>query len=702
MSRDALETDDLPRPGDVVGHKYEIEAILGTGAMGVVFSACHIDLGQRFAIKFLHPQVAQDQAAITRFLREARAASGIQSEHVVRVHDVARTESGTPYLVMEYLTGTDLQRLGHARGPLPISEVIGYILQACEALAEAHVAGIVHRDLKPGNLFLTHHADGSPLVKVLDFGISKLRSAGQVPGIPLDESLTADGQILGSPFYMSPEQLRSSKGVDARTDIWALGSMMYKLLAGRFAFQSESAVGYIAAITSEPPLALRPFRPDVPAELERVILRCLELEMSRRFQNVGEFARALQPFASPRAQLSIERILGVILSAEAITEKNAARRSDPQHSQPPSGPSGRPAPASNKERVPMPKLATVPEAPPIVSPGFAQLPSRQPDRPSASSFNAAVLSQQPSPAREPQPRQPGLKSGTVRMPAVIGHGPSPSSSPHPSWHPTHQSGPPPAPPPPPGATPARPPAHPSSPALPPPQATAQPWPQQVHQSSPALSPPQQVHQSSPALSPPRATASAWQQAQQSSPALPTWSPPTPARPSRLLPAAVSVLIAAGLAVAAWRLFFVKPQPVAPTAPTAQEASTSAPPEAPPSASAAPPSSAEVTATPTAEVTAAPTASVRPTASSSAAPTASASAVPSAPSGAVSSAPSGAVLKPLPAGPLTASVPRPPPLGSIRKLPPKVPDEKKDEKVEEPLNDHPPSPRPDGPPEHMPY
>jgi eukaryotic-like serine/threonine-protein kinase len=723
MSSDALEKDDLPRPGDVVGDKYEVEAILGSGAMGVVFSARHIDLGQRFAIKFLHPQIAKDNAAITRFLREARAASGIQSEHVVRVHDIARTETGTPYLVMEYLTGTDLQRVGRARGPLPISEVIGYVLQACEALAEAHVAGIVHRDLKPGNLFLTHYADGSPLVKVLDFGISKIASAGQVPGMPLDESLTADGQILGSPFYMSPEQLRSSKGVDARTDIWALGSMIYKLLAGRYAFPSEAAAVYIAAITSEPPSPLRPFRPDVPVELERVILRCLELDMSRRFQNVGEFARALQPFASPRAQLSIERILGVILSSEAATEKKAARRSDPQQT---AKPASKRSPLAEQERMPMPKLATVPEAPAIVSPGFNQAPSRPPDRATASSFNPASPSSQ---SNAPQPQQParGLKSGTVRMPAVTGPGPSPMSSGNPSWPPAQQSGQ--------GMPPGAPPSwhasHQSSPSLPSVQAGAQSWPQQAHQSSPALSPPQvgaqswpqQAHQSSPALQSPRPATSPQHPPQ--SPSLPgsaqTGGPPPPStnaghssshpgghelaaaatassslgpasnqtstnaptrtRSSRLLPAAASVLIAAGLAAVAWRLFATKPEPVAPTAP---ETTTTAP-AALPSASAVP----APTAAPTAEVTAAPTTSSAAPTTSSAAPTTSASAPPVASSS--------VVLKPWPAGPLAGSAPRPPPLGSFRKPPPKVPVEKIEEKVE----DHLPEPRPDGPPEPNP-
>jgi eukaryotic-like serine/threonine-protein kinase len=314
MSNLALETA-LPRPGDVVAGKYAVEATVGSGAMGVVVRAFHIELGQRVAIKFLRPEVARDGATVARFLREARAAAAIQSEHVVRVYDVARLEDGLPYIVMEHLAGTDLHKLWHRRGNLPIAEAVDYALQACQALAEVHAAGIVHRDLKPGNLFLSRRSDGSPLVKVLDFGISKVAREKGGP----DASLTTNGQIVGSIHYMSPEQLQDARRVDGRSDIWALGAVMYKMLTGRHPFDGATIAGCIQSILNEAPLPLGSLRADTPPELERVILRCLSKDVGQRFQNVADLADALLPLAPPSAQVPVERIRGVLLGSDAIT-----------------------------------------------------------------------------------------------------------------------------------------------------------------------------------------------------------------------------------------------------------------------------------------------------------------------------------------------------------------------------------------------
>ncbi|HWZ90497.1 MAG TPA: serine/threonine-protein kinase [Polyangiaceae bacterium] len=293
--------------GQVLAGKYRVERVLGQGGMGVVVAAMHLQLGQLVALKFLLPHMCQHPEAVARFSREARAAVQIHSEHVARVTDVGTLESGAPYMVMEYLHGSDLGEVLHARGPLPIPEAIGLLLQACEAIAEAHSLGIVHRDLKPANLFLTQRRDGSALVKVLDFGISKaLQEASAAP------SMTQTSTIMGSPLYMSPEQVRSSKSVDARSDVWALGVILQELLTGAPTYEADTASALMAMIAADPPTPLRVKRPDAHAELESAILRCLEKDRDRRTQSVAEFARSIAPFAGPEAFASVERIARVL------------------------------------------------------------------------------------------------------------------------------------------------------------------------------------------------------------------------------------------------------------------------------------------------------------------------------------------------------------------------------------------------------
>ncbi|MBM4363359.1 MAG: serine/threonine protein kinase, partial [Deltaproteobacteria bacterium] len=243
-----------PQPGEVLAGKYRVERVLGQGGMGVVVQAMHLQLEERVAVKFLLPEYAVHAEASTRFLREARAAVKIKSEHVARVIDVGTLESGAPYMVMEYLAGRDLADVLEQRGPLPVEEVVEYVLQACEALAEAHALGIVHRDLKPANLFLTKRADGSAQVKVLDFGISK---AGVSSDSGADQSLTKTSAMMGSPLYMSPEQMRSARSVDARSDLWSLGAILFELMAGRPPFSGESLPELLARVLTDPAPALK-------------------------------------------------------------------------------------------------------------------------------------------------------------------------------------------------------------------------------------------------------------------------------------------------------------------------------------------------------------------------------------------------------------------------------------------------------------
>ena len=278
--------------------------------MGVVVAAHHLQLDERVALKFLLPDAVRSVEAISRFVREARAAAKIKSEHVARVTDVGQLENGSPYMVMEYLEGGDLAGRLEEKGPMPIPEAVDFVLQTCEALADAHSLGIVHRDLKPANLFCIERSDGQLSIKVLDFGISKITTPG-APG----HDMTLTNAVMGSPPYMSPEQMKQSKGVDARADIWSLGVILFELLTGRVPFDSEVVTDLAIKVASEPPPLLRELRPEAPAGLEQVIATCLQKDCERRFQSVGELAIALKDYAPRSARISIERVLGTLRKA---------------------------------------------------------------------------------------------------------------------------------------------------------------------------------------------------------------------------------------------------------------------------------------------------------------------------------------------------------------------------------------------------
>ncbi|MBL8716729.1 MAG: serine/threonine protein kinase [Myxococcales bacterium] len=290
----------VPRPGEVIAGKYRVDGELGAGAMGVVLSGHHLLLQRPVALKVLRQASASRPVVVARFLREARAALSIQSAHVVRVMDVGTLDGGAPFMVMEHLDGEDLGQLLARRGPLPVGEAVGYVLQACDAVAEAHQRGIVHRDLKPANLFLTRRADGRALIKVLDFGISKA-TLGEAER---DLGLTESAAILGSPIYMSPEQVRDSKSVDARADVWALGVVLYRLTSGAAPFEGSTFSSLCAAIAADPPVPLRERFPAVPAALDAVVTRCLEKDPAARFPDVSALAAALAPLADRAEQAS--------------------------------------------------------------------------------------------------------------------------------------------------------------------------------------------------------------------------------------------------------------------------------------------------------------------------------------------------------------------------------------------------------------
>jgi len=283
--------------GEVIAKKYRVESLVGRGGMGVVVAARHVQLGQVVAIKLLTlpPDEERRDEAVARFLHEAQAAARLQNDHVVRIYDVGQLDDGLPFMVMELLTGSDLGTMLDERGALPEAEAVDYVLQACAGIAEAHHMGIVHRDLKPSNLFVTRRSDGFPLLKVLDFGISKQLSDASGEAVA---SLTNTRTLMGSPNYMSPEQIRDARRVDARADVWALGIILQELVTDAPVFGGESFPGVCAAIVADPPMPVRTLRPDVSDKLEAIINRCLEKDVRRRYQTVVELAAELSPLGS--------------------------------------------------------------------------------------------------------------------------------------------------------------------------------------------------------------------------------------------------------------------------------------------------------------------------------------------------------------------------------------------------------------------
>ncbi|HEY1959008.1 MAG TPA: serine/threonine-protein kinase [Polyangiaceae bacterium] len=297
----------------ILGGKYRVTRVIGEGGMGVVVEAIHVELDERVAIKFMRPEMLGSPDVVARFDREARAAVRLKSEYVARVMDVGKTGAGVPYMVMEFLDGEDLGDTLSRGGPLPVTQAVEYIIQACEGIGEAHARGIVHRDVKPENLFLVKRDDGWRSIKVLDFGISKAAIVG-ASSVNVASSNTTN--LMGSPHYMSPEQLRSTKTVDHRADVWSLGVVLFELLAGVMPFdETLEFTELLACILESPHRRIRAHRPDVSPALEAVIDRALEKDRTRRFQSTAELAVALLPFAPKRARAMAERLTSITRAA---------------------------------------------------------------------------------------------------------------------------------------------------------------------------------------------------------------------------------------------------------------------------------------------------------------------------------------------------------------------------------------------------
>jgi eukaryotic-like serine/threonine-protein kinase len=306
-------------PGQRLGDKYVAERLLGEGGMGFVVAARALDGGRRVAVKILRQGLLDGAEAVQRFAHETRSLTSLRGEHVVAILDAGALDDGTPFMVMEYLDGANLAGVVQARGAPSIEQAVDWVMQAMAGLAGAHARGLVHRDLTLGNLFLAKRPDGSEVVKVLDFGLAKSMSGGPV--------LTKEGFYLGSPSTMSPEQLQSSRGLDARSDVWALGAVLHELIGGRPPFEARGLEEQLRAILAGRRAPLRELRPDLPPELEAAIDACLVPELERRMPSLAELARRLAPYGPPSAR-ELERRIVATLGGNAAPEPDRSSSSN--------------------------------------------------------------------------------------------------------------------------------------------------------------------------------------------------------------------------------------------------------------------------------------------------------------------------------------------------------------------------------------
>ena len=282
-ARSAIPGDS--QVGRIIAGKYRLTRFVGKGGMGAVFEAEHVELKRKFAVKLM--VTATSREAVRRFHQEALTAAKIGHPGIVEVLDVGQTEEGTPYLVMELLEGHSLADLIHDAPRMPVARAVALTQKLLRALAAAHQAGVVHRDIKPANLFVTER-DGATTLKVLDFGIAKLRDDGS------EAPMTGSGVVLGTPFYMAPEQILADKNIDGRADLWSVGATLFEMLTGRPVHAAANATAALVRAATEPAPRVRSFRPDVPRDVDAIVAKALEMDRERRFGTATEMLEALE------------------------------------------------------------------------------------------------------------------------------------------------------------------------------------------------------------------------------------------------------------------------------------------------------------------------------------------------------------------------------------------------------------------------
>jgi serine/threonine protein kinase len=422
------------RPGDVLAGKYRVERVLGVGGMAVVVLARNVQLDELVALKLLHKRTLSNRTAVERFLREARSAAKIKNEHVARVIDVGALADGAPFMVMEYLEGRDLAAWLTHRGPMSVECAVDFVIQALEGVAEAHALNIVHRDLKPANLFCIPRPDGPSTIKVLDFGISKVIHP------ELDsQPITRTRDLLGSPLYMSPEQMQRARDVDSRSDIWSIGIILFELMTGQPPFLGETSMELAIKAATEPTPSMRSRDPRIPALLEAVVSKCLEKDPRRRYENVAELAVALAPFASPEGSRgAVDRINAVIRASRVTNPAAMSQMSDTREpTWGPVGPNGMVAPlghtADRRRSRGAPTYAVIGVVLLCVGIGVAAFVRRSSREPSWSSA-APLESAPPPPATETEPVAAVPTAGLDPLPPLLPARPSASPPVSPQVH----------------------------------------------------------------------------------------------------------------------------------------------------------------------------------------------------------------------------------------------------------------------------
>jgi serine/threonine-protein kinase len=301
----------VPNEGDVLVQRYRVERVVARTAHEIVLEASHLELGQRVLLRHLTTIASSSPEAVARFQRGARKAREMRSEHAERVLDFGRLETGAPYRAVELPHGPSLAEILRVRGALPVAEAVDIVLTACEPVAEAHAAGVVHRSLSTSNIFVERRSDGTPLVRVLDFGVSDPLEPDWVSGDEL--SVPGQGTTVEALRFASPEQIRNPTAVDGRTDVWALGAILYELIAGGPLFQADSSLTLLSMIVADAPTPLGLLRADVPPDLEQLVLSCLEKDPDARPRSVVDIVLGLSPYASTEAQPAAARVARIVM-----------------------------------------------------------------------------------------------------------------------------------------------------------------------------------------------------------------------------------------------------------------------------------------------------------------------------------------------------------------------------------------------------